>query len=127
MVKSHICKNVKIILQGAEMARITFEVTQEQHTYIKMMAASKGISIRDYFLAQIERSIPAGESKKLNRKTRKVLEDTNRHQNIHFTATIPDFYEELGLSQYIEEKHEGLIGGIIKSFIPHERAQEKVA
>ena len=41
------------------MARITFEVTQEQHTYIKMMAASKGISIRDYFLAQIEKAIPA--------------------------------------------------------------------
>lgn len=108
------------------MARITFEVTQEQHTYIKMMAASKGISIRDYFLAQIEKAIPASESKKINRKTRKVLEDTNRHQNLHFTASISDFYEELGLAQYIDDK-EGFIGGIIKNFLPGEKSHDKAA
>lgn len=86
------------------MARITFEVTQEQHTYIKMMAASKGISIRDYFLQQMEKSLPVTDGKKISRRTRKVLEKTDRHQNIHFTANVNEFYSELGLTKFLVDK-----------------------
>ncbi len=85
------------------MARITFEVTQEQHSYIKMMAASKGISIRDYFLQQIEKAIPAEEGKRLSRRTRKTLEKADKHKDLHFAATTEDFYAELGLARYRAE------------------------
>jgi hypothetical protein len=85
------------------MARITFEVTQEQHSHIKMMAASKGISIRDYFLQQMEKTIPQEEGKRLARRTRKTLEKADRHQNLHYAASTADFYAELGLSRYIAE------------------------
>lgn len=85
------------------MARITFEVTQEQHTHIKMLAASKGISIRDYFLQQIERAIPQEEGKRLARRTRKTLERADKHQNLHYAATTADFYAELGLGRYLPE------------------------
>ena len=85
------------------MARITFEVTQEQHSHIKMMAASKGISIRDYFLQQMERSIPQEEGKRLARRTRKTLEKADKHQNLHYAATTADFYSELGLAKYMPE------------------------
>ena len=85
------------------MARITFEVTQEQHSHIKMMAAAKGISIRDYFLHQMEKTMPVEEGKRLSRRTRKTLEKADKHQNLHFAATTQDFYAELGLSKYMAE------------------------
>lgn len=71
-----------------------------------MMAASKGISIRDYFLQQMEKTLPATDGKKLGRRTRKALEKADKHQNLHFAATTEEFYRELGLNKYIETKQD---------------------
>jgi hypothetical protein len=111
------------------MARITFEVTQEQHTYIKMMAASKGISIRDYFLQQMEKSIPVTDTKRISRRTRKTLEAADKHQHIHFCASTEEFYAELGLDKFMATNEGGAIGNIVRKLIPSEKpvSPKKVA
>ena len=98
------------------MARITFEVSQEQHAHIKMMAASKGISIRDYFLMQIEKSLPATEGKRPSWRTRKTLEKADKHQNLHFTTNAQEFYRELRLTRYLESKQDGELPKNVKAF-----------
>ena len=104
------------------MARITFEVSAEQHSHIKMMAASKGLSIKDYFLDMVKTALPSAGTLQPSRATKKVLEDTDAYRNLNFRTNLDDSYYDLGLTKYLPQDGNKFIPGLIKNIMNSEKA-----
>lgn len=63
--------------QHQEIVRFTLDIPAEQHAYLKMLAAQKGISMREYVLESLSKNVES-ESENIDlrqNKFKKILND----------------------------------------------------
>ncbi len=77
------------------MARISIEVTAEQHRYIKMLAAAENTSIKDLLL---ERVMPE-KPRVLRPEVAKGLEDSRNGIGLTTVGSIAEMYEKMGIKR----------------------------
>ncbi len=84
----------------AREARLTIDCSLEQKRKIKMLAASKDMSITDFMLELVEEKFtwcPLGFDHTPNAKTIESIETSERGEGLHKFKSAEEMYEDLGL------------------------------
>jgi Antitoxin ParD len=74
--------------------RMSIDVSLKDHTRIKMLAATKGLSIKEFVIECVNERIHP--EKKPNAKTRKAMEDARKGKTIK-AKDISEIYKGLGI------------------------------
>ena len=98
-----------------EKVRLSVDCTIEERRYIKMLAAREGKSISEYLLSFTRKEMPkkpavkfskAGrviKSKQPNKKSEKVLKDTEQGKNLESHGSLNDFWQSMGMNVDAED------------------------
>ncbi len=84
----------------AREARLTIDCSAEQKRKIKMLAASRDISITDFMLELVEEKYswcPLGLSHLPNAETIASIEASEKGEGIKTFETMDDLYKDLGI------------------------------
>jgi len=84
----------------AREARLTIDCSSEQKKKIKMLAASKEMSITDFMLQLVEEKYtwcPLGLSHIPNAETIAAIEASDRGEGIKSFESLEDMFEDLGI------------------------------
>lgn len=84
----------------AREARLTIDCTAEQKKKIKMLAASKSISITDFMLGLVEEKFtwcPVALSHVPNAETIESIEASERGEGVKKFKSIDDLFEDLAI------------------------------
>lgn len=89
----------KKIIRSRE-ARLTIDCSNEQKRKIKMLAASKDMSITDFMLALVEEKYtwcPLGLSHIPNNETITSIEESESGKGVKSFDSMEDLYKDLGI------------------------------
>jgi len=75
------------------MSRITFEVTNEQHHKIKVLASLQRKTIKELFLESLFKNA----SRKYNAETMQAMEDIENKRNLTSYKTVDELFDKLGI------------------------------
>lgn len=101
----------KMRLATQEKTRIVLSCTEEEKRYIKVLAALESKSISDYLLDQPRKKMPHAKCNfqdcdgvhTPNKKTSKVLRDTEKGLNLESHESLEDFWKAMGIKPDVED------------------------
>lgn len=79
------------------MARISIEVTAEQHRAIKMMAAAKGCSIKDFMLEQTLLPHEPYPERKFKKEVADALEESRKGIGLTRVSSVEEMFKAIGI------------------------------
>ncbi|KIC76124.1 hypothetical protein DB41_GM00020 [Neochlamydia sp. TUME1] len=69
--------------------KVTIDVSEDERTYIKMLAAKKRMTISDFIMSFVRPNIPHGHP---NAETQKAMRDVDERKNLTHCKTIEEFW-----------------------------------
>jgi antitoxin component of RelBE/YafQ-DinJ toxin-antitoxin module len=76
----------------AHRIKISVDVSEEERTYIKMIAAKKNMTISEFIMSFVRPNIPQP-----NAETKKAMKDIEENKNLTRYKNIDDFWADMGL------------------------------
>jgi hypothetical protein len=74
--------------------KVTIDVSEDERTYIKMLAAKKRMTISDFIMSFVRPSIPRNQP---NAETQKAMNDVDERKNLTHCNTVEDFWLSVGI------------------------------
>lgn len=74
--------------------KISVEVSEEEKTYIKILAAKKNMTISEFIMSFVRPNIPHTHP---NLNTKKAMKDIETNKNLKRYKNIDDFWADMGL------------------------------
>ncbi len=74
--------------------KVTIDVSEDERTYIKMLATKKKMTISEFIMSYVRPNIPHS---KPNAETKKAMRDANKRKNLTRCATIEEFWQAVGV------------------------------
>lgn len=79
-----------------EKVRLTVECSQDERTYIKMLAVKKHMTISDFLLTSVREIMPSTHSHKPNAETIEALKES-REGKLESYKTLDEFWKAMGI------------------------------
>ena len=79
---------------NAHRIKISVDVSEEERTYIKMIAAKRNMTISEFIMSYVRPNIPHSDS---NSETKKAMKDIKENKNLTRYKTVDDFWADMGL------------------------------
>ena len=80
--------------QHAHRIKISVDVSEEERTYIKMIAAKKKMTISEFIMSYVRPNIPHSIP---NAETKKAIKDIEENKNLTRYKTVDDFWSDMGI------------------------------
>jgi hypothetical protein len=77
--------------------RLSVEIPSNLHKKLKILANANGLTLREFILAVLEPILHP--KKKLNKTTKKAIEDTEKGIGLKTYKNIDQMWEDLGLNE----------------------------
>ena len=74
--------------------KVTIDVSEDERTYIKMLAAKKRMTISDFIMSFVRPNIPHDQP---NAETKKAIHDVDSRKNLTHCKTIKEFWAMIGI------------------------------
>ncbi len=74
--------------------KVSIDVSEEERTYIKMIAAKKKMTISEFIMSFVRPNIPHSGP---NAETKKAMKDIEQNKNLSRYKTVDDFWADMGL------------------------------
>lgn len=78
----------------AQRIKLSIDVSEEEKTYIKMIAAKKKMTISEFVMSFVRPNIPHSEP---NTETRKAIRDIEENKNLTRYKNLDEFWADMGL------------------------------
>lgn len=79
---------------NSHRAKITIEVSEDERTYIKMLATKKKMTISEFIMFYVRPNIPYD---KPNAETQKAMRDVDERKNLTRCNSIEEFWTVVGI------------------------------
>ena len=80
----------------AHRIKVTIDVSDDERTYIKMIAAKKKMTISEFIMSFARPNLPQSEP---NAETKKAMKDIEEKKNLQRYKTVDDFWTDMGIDQ----------------------------
>lgn len=74
--------------------KVTIDVSEDERTYIKMLAIKKKMTISEFIMSFVRPNIPHGEP---NAETQKAMRDVDERKNLTRCNSIEEFWQAVGI------------------------------
>lgn len=74
--------------------KVTIDVSEDERTYIKMLATKKKMTISEFIMSYVRPNIPHNEP---NAETQKAMRDTDEGKNLHRCNSLEEFWKAVGI------------------------------
>jgi hypothetical protein len=74
--------------------KVTIDVSEDERTYIKMLAAKKRMTISDFIMSFVRPNIPHDEP---NAETQQAMRDVDERKNLTRCNSIEEFWLAVGI------------------------------
>ncbi|WP_044882298.1 hypothetical protein [Neochlamydia sp. EPS4] len=74
--------------------KVTIDVSEDERTYIKMLAAKKRMTISDFIMSFVRPNIPHDQP---NAETQRAMRDVDERKNLTHCKTIEEFWAVVGI------------------------------
>ena len=74
--------------------KVTIDVSEDERTYIKMLAAKKKMTISEFIMSYVRPNIPHNEP---NTETQKAMNDVDKRKNLTQCNSIEEFWQAVGI------------------------------
>jgi hypothetical protein len=74
--------------------KVTIDVSEDERTYIKMLAAKKKMTISEFIMSYVRPNIPHDEP---NAETQKAMRDVDERKNLTRCHSVKEFWEAVGI------------------------------
>lgn len=78
----------------AHRIKISVDVSEEERTYIKMIAAKKKMTISEFVMSYVRPNLPHSAP---NAETKKAIRDIEENKDLTRYKTVDDFWADMGL------------------------------
>ncbi len=78
----------------AHRVKVTIDVSEEERTYIKMLATKKKMTISEFIMSYVRPNIPHDEP---NAETQKAMRDVDERKNLTRCSSIEEFWQVVGI------------------------------
>jgi len=78
----------------AQRIKISIDLTEEERTYIKMLAAKKKMTISEFVMSFIRPSLPHSEP---SVETKKAINDIEQNRDLYRYKNVDDFWADMGI------------------------------
>lgn len=75
-------------------AKITIDVSEDERTYIKILATKKKMTISEFIMSYVRPNIPHEEP---NAETQKAMRDVDERKNLTRCNSIDEFWKVVGI------------------------------
>ena len=76
--------------------KISVDVSQEEKTYIKMLAAKAHMTLGEFMLSYLRADFPREKKRKPNKETLKAMKETREGKGTVYES-MDDFWKEMGV------------------------------
>lgn len=74
--------------------KVTIDVSEDERTYIKMLATKKKMTISEFIMFYVRPNIPHDEP---NAETQKAMRDVDERKNLTRCNSIEEFWKVIGI------------------------------
>lgn len=74
--------------------KVTIDVSEEERTYIKILATKKKMTISEFIMSFVKPNIPHDEP---NAETQKAMREVDERKNLTRCNSIEEFWKEVGI------------------------------
>lgn len=74
--------------------KVTIDVSEDERTYIKMLATKKKMTISEFIMSYVRPNIPQD---KPNAETQKAMRDVDERKNLTRCNSIEEFWQVVGI------------------------------
>ncbi len=74
--------------------KVTIDVSEDERTYIKMLATKKKMTISEFIMSYVRPHIPHDEP---NDETKKAMRDVDQRKNLTRCNSLEDFWQVVGI------------------------------
>ncbi len=74
--------------------KVTVDVSEDERTYIKMLATKKKMTISEFIMSYVRPNIPHDEP---NEETKKAMRDIDARKNLTCCSSIEEFWKIVGI------------------------------
>lgn len=74
--------------------KVTIDVSEDERTYIKMLATKKKMTISEFIMSYVRPNIPHDEP---NAETQKAMQDVDERKNLTRCSSIEEFWKVVGI------------------------------
>ena len=74
--------------------KVTIDVTEDERTYIKMLATKRKMTISEFIMSYVRPNIPHDEP---NAETQTAMRDVDKRRNLTRCNTVEEFWEVVGI------------------------------
>lgn len=78
----------------AHRIKVSIDVSEEERTYIKMIAAKKNMTITEFIMSFVRPNLPHSIP---NAETKKAMKDIEGKKNLVRYKNVDDFWADMGL------------------------------
>ena len=76
-----------------DMVKLTIQLSEEERTFIKLLATKKRMTISEFVMSFIRPSIPS--RRKPNAETKRALKEIEENKNLERYKTVKDFWKAM--------------------------------
>ena len=77
--------------------KVTIDVSEEERTYIKMLAAKKRMTISEFIMSYVRPNIPHDAP---NIETQQAMDDIENKKNLTHCASVKEFWSLVGIDPH---------------------------
>ena len=77
--------------------KVTIDVSEDERTYIKMLATKNKMTISEFIMSYVRPNIPHDQP---NAKTQKAMRDVDKRKNLTRCNTIEEFWRVVGIDPH---------------------------
>lgn len=74
--------------------KVTIDVSEDERTYIKMLATKKKMTISEFIMSYVRPNIPHSEP---NAETQKAMSDVDERKNLTRCNSLEEFWQVVGI------------------------------
>ena len=74
--------------------KVTIDVSEDERTYIKILATKKKMTISEFIMSHVRPNIPHDEP---NAETQKAMRDVDERKNLTRCNSIEEFWQVIGI------------------------------
>jgi len=95
----------KMSVETSDRTRLVIFCTEKEKQYVRLLAAKNNMTMSEYLLSFVRKEMPKScqphctKSHIPNKKTSKVLRETNEGKNLDEYDTLEEFWKALGLQK----------------------------
>ncbi len=78
----------------AHRVKVTIDVSEDERTYIKILATKRKMTISEFIMSYVRPNIPHNEP---NAETQKAMRDVDERKNLTRCNSIEEFWQVVGI------------------------------